>query len=77
MVLRRSTTDWTWLSDFKNWERSTTIRILTLGAWSMMLSDGPTCAGAILPRGQENGRRAYRQYGRGLRRNHAAKALGP
>jgi len=43
----------------------------------MMFSDGPTCAEAILPRGQENGRRAYRQYGRGLRRTHAAKALGP
>jgi hypothetical protein len=43
----------------------------------MMFSDGPTCAEAILPRGQENGRRAYRQYGRGLRRTHAAKAPGP
>src|SRR6185436_10597226 len=43
----------------------------------MMLSDGPTCAEAILPRGQENGRRMYRQYGRGLRRTHAAKAPGP
>jgi len=42
-----------------------------------VLSDVPTCAEAILPRGQENGRRPYRQYGRGLRRTHAAKALGP
>src|SRR5262245_514701 len=46
------------------------------GHQGMMLSDGPTCAVAILPRGQENGRRAYRQYGRGLRRTHAAKTPG-
>jgi len=42
-----------------------------------MPSDVLTCAEAILPRGQENGRRPYREYGRGLRRTHAAKAPGP
>jgi hypothetical protein len=59
-----------WLVNIRFWPLSARSR-------SIVLSDVPTCAEAILPRGQENGRRAYRQYGQGLRRTHAAKALGP
>jgi hypothetical protein len=43
----------------------------------MMMIGVPTSAAAILPRGQENGRTAYRQFVRGLRQTHAAKAPGP